>query len=396
MSVSPASTRKHVLVLGGGFAGVQAAIELTRKGRFDVTLVSERDFLYLFPTSIWIPTRSIAPERVRVPLAKIARAHKFELIISTVERIYPEKRSVTCTDQNIGYDYLVLATGSGKTKYPGGEHTFSLCAGPEDALGLRERIDELIERGSGHIAVGFGGNPKDGSAVRGGPAFEFMLNLHHHLKRRKLRDNFELTFFAPMPSPGERLGKKAVKGIGSFFGSRRIPLRSGTPIAGFDEKGVRFTDDTRLDADVVMFIPAGSGHVVMANSDLPLNEAGFVRIDDHGLVEGTSNVYAVGDVAALDGPPFRAKQGHVAEVMARVAAHNITMDDQGSTEREGYSDHVSVVCLMDAGNGAVLLVRSAKREMMIPLPVVGHWLKRGWGLYARATKVSRMPRLPGL
>lgn len=396
MSVPPASTRKHVLVLGGGFAGVQAAIELTKKGRFDVTLVSERDFLYLFPISIWIPTRAISPDRVRIPLAKIARAHKFELIISTVERIYPEKNSVTCTDQNLKYDYLVLATGSSKTKYPGIENTFSLCAGPEHALGLRERLDELVEKGSGRIAVGFGGNPKDKSAVRGGPAFEFMLNLHHYLKKKKLRDNFELTFFAPMANPGERLGDKPVKAIRTFFGSRQISIRSGTPIAGFDEKGVQFTDDTRLDADVIMFISAGAGHVLTVNSDLPLNEAGFVRIDDHGLVEGTSNVYAVGDVAALDGPEFRSKQGHVSEVMARVAVHNIVMDDQGNPERQGYSDHVSVICLMDTGNAGVLMVRSTKRQLMIPLPVVGHWLKRGWGLYVRAIKVTRMPRIPGL
>jgi sulfide:quinone oxidoreductase len=329
-------------------------------------------------------------------LAKIADTHGFSLIISTVERVDPGTKSVSCTDRELDYDYLVLATGSGKTTYPGIEHTYSLCAGPQAALDLRERVDALIERGSGRIAVGFGGNPKDGSAVRGGPAFEFMLNLHHTLTRKRLREGFELTFFAPMPRPGERLGAKAVQGLRSFFGSRKISIRSGTPIAGFDPDGVRFGDDTRLDADLVMFIPAGAGHAVTADSGLPVNEAGFVRIDDHTLVEGTSDVYAVGDVAALDGPPFRAKQGHIAEVMARVAAHNITMTDLGRPERQGYSAHVSVVCLMDTGNGAALLVRSTKRELMIPLPVIGHWLKRGWGVYARATKVSRMPRIPGM
>ena len=46
---------KKVLILGGGFAGIQTAIELQKKKIFEITLVSERDYLYLYPVSIWIP-----------------------------------------------------------------------------------------------------------------------------------------------------------------------------------------------------------------------------------------------------------------------------------------------------------------------------------------------------
>jgi len=66
-----------------------------------------------------------------------------------------------------------------------------------------------------------------------------------------------------------------------------------------------------------MYIPAGSGHPVMQNSDLPLSEAGFIKIDYHSKVDGLNNVYAVGDIVALQGPDWAAKQGHIAEVMAK-------------------------------------------------------------------------------
>jgi len=49
---------KKVLILGGGIAGVEAAIQLRKKG-FEVSLISNRDFLYVYPISIWIPTISI-------------------------------------------------------------------------------------------------------------------------------------------------------------------------------------------------------------------------------------------------------------------------------------------------------------------------------------------------
>jgi len=47
--------KDKVLILGGGFAGVEAAIFLRKEG-YSVTLVSDRDYFYIYPTSIWIPT----------------------------------------------------------------------------------------------------------------------------------------------------------------------------------------------------------------------------------------------------------------------------------------------------------------------------------------------------
>jgi sulfide:quinone oxidoreductase len=276
------------------------------------------------------------------------------------------------------------------------EHTLSVCGAPGAALDIRARIDDLISRGSGRIAFGFSGNPKDPSAVRGGPVFEFLFNVDHLLRKKGLRDKFELTFFAPMPRPGDRMGKNAVPQLNKMLAGKGIAQRVGTPLRGFDADGVIFRDESRLDADLVIFVPGGSGHPVLESSELPLNDAGFVRIDDHGLVEGTDNVYAVGDSAALEGPAWRAKQGHIAEIMARSAAHNITMADRGDPRRTGYQHHLSIICVMDIGNGAAFVYRSDKRELLIPLPWIGHWMKKGWGWYARSTKIGRMPRLPGL
>ena len=384
------------MILGGGFAGVQAAIELTRRRRFEVTLVSDRDFLYLFPVSIWLPTHGISQERSRVPLADIQRAHGFAVVRSAVLEIDADRAMVVCADQKLTYDYLIIALGADKVAHPGLEHTLSICGKPEAALEIRDRVDELVARGSGRIAVGFGGNPKDASGVRGGPAFELLFNIHAMLRKKGLRDAFELTFFAPMPKPGIRMGERAYAALDSMLASSEIGKRIGTKITGFDERGVAFQDGFRLDADLVVFIPGAAGHRVPGRSGLPVNEAGFVRIDDHGLVEGTRNVYAIGDVVALEGPDWRARQGHTAEAMARNAAHNITMDVSGRGERRGYRDHLSIVCLVDTGTSGALVYRDARRERFVRLPVVGHWMKRAWGGYARLTKTGRMPRIPGL
>jgi len=186
-----------------------------------------------------------------------------------------------------------------------------------------------------------------------------------------------------------------------MFDRAKISQRVGKKIKGFEPNAVLFEDDSRLDADLIMFIPACDGHAVIKASDLPQNEAGFVKIDDYCQVtfDGEtelSNVYAVGDAAALEGPEWRAKQGHTAEVMARNAAHNIIARDNGRVNREGYQKYLNILCIMDSGDGAAFVYRDDKRAMMLPMPIVGHWLKKGWGWYARNSKLGKIPRLPGM
>jgi len=182
-----------------------------------------------------------------------------------------------------------------------------------------------------------------------------------------------------------------------MFRREGVEMRFGKKIASFEDRGaVVFEDGSRLESDLTVFIPAQGGHPVLAASDLPRNEAGFVSIDEGCAVPGFPGVYAIGDSAALDGPPWRAKQGHLAEVMARVAAANVASAAAGRPGRESYLPHVAITCLMDMGNGAAFVHRDAKKEQMIPLPIVGHWMKKGWGAYYKLSKRKVVPRLPGM
>ena len=386
---------KKVLILGGGFAGVESAIFLRKEG-FEVTLISNRDYFYIYPTSIWIPTGESSFEDMCVPLKDIQKAHGFELIIDEVQSINSKENKVTCKNETYEYEQLVVAMGSGKMKHNGSENFISICGAPEDSLKIKDEIDKLIKKGSGKIAMGFGGNPKDPSNVRGGPAFEVIFNVHNQLKKLGIRDNFELTFFAPMAEPGKRLGDKALKMMDMFFSRLNINKHFGKKITRFEEDGIIFEDDSKLESDFTMFIPAGDGHSVFANSDLPLNEAGLIKINDFSEVDGCDNVYAIGDSVALQGPDWKAKQGHVAEVMARNVAHNLVVKISKEGEKKGYMEHLNILCVMDSGDGAAFVYRDDKGGKMIPMPFVGHWLKKGWGWYCRNSKLGKIPRIPGM
>lgn len=388
---------KRVLVLGGGFAGVDAAIYL-RKQDIDVTLVSDRDYFYIYPTSIWIPTGKVTREDISVPLDKLAMKHGFQLIVDPVTKLAAKEKTVTLQSGRVlkGFDYIVVALGQDKMKQKGQSHTLSICGKPEEATALYERLDQLISKGEGKIAMGFGGNPKDTSAVRGGPAFEVLFNVHNYLKKTKVRKNFELTFFAPMAKPGMKMGEKALVMMDKMFKMMDIHKKVGSKITAFEEDGIVFEDDTKIESDLTMFISAGTGHSVITESGLPLSDAGFVVTNEYNEIEGFEGIYAIGDSAALMGPEWRAKQGHVAEVMAKNVAYNIFNHMQNIDSKKSYEGHLNILCVMDTGNGAAFVHRSDTGGKMIPMPLVGHWMKRAWGWYSRNTKLGNIPRIPGM
>lgn len=387
---------KRVLILGGGFAGIQTAIELQKSGRFQVTLVSDRDYLYLYPISIWVPVRLKDFNDIKLPLAKIQKKYPFEVIVDSVKQIVSAENKVVCENQTLTYDYLVVAFGADKMKHKGIENTLSICGKPEVSVAIRDQIDRLIDKGSGKIALGFGGNPKDKSAVRGGPGFELAFNIHNLLKKKKIRQNFELTFFAPMAEPGARMGKNALPMLNKLFDRYQINKQFGKKITEFEPGAVVFEDNTKLEADLILFIPASAGHQVLQSSDLPVTEAGFIRINDYCQVQDLPNVYAIGDISAMEGPDWIAKQGHVAELMGRNAAYNILESEKGSDKRKGYQHELNILCVMDTGDGAAFVFRDDKKSFLIPMPIIGHWMKKGWGTYSKLTKVGKLPRLPGM
>ncbi len=377
-------TNKHIVVIGGGFAGVEAAIEL-RKKKHQVTLVSDRDYFFIYPISIWIPTNNLDFEKASLSLRKLSKKHGFSLVIDEFTGLDEEKNIAQFKTQTISYDYLIIASGAWKVPHKGIENTLSICGHPDQSLLIKDKFDKIVEKG-GNIAVGFGGNPKDKSAVRGGPAFEIMFNMIHELKKRKASDKVSFTFFAPMAEPGKRMGEKGYKMLLMMLDKYGIDKKVGKKIKLFEKDGILFEDDTKLESDLTLFIPASHGPKYITDSTLPVNEAGFIRIDGTCKVHDRKNIYAVGDISALEGPDWRAKQGHLAVVKGKIAAYNIDQEIKGSTKRKDYKSHVNILCIMDTGDGAAIVYRKDNRNFVVPLPIVGHWLKKAWGIYYKLSK----------
>src|SRR5512136_786265 len=98
------------LVVGGGFAGLESAIQL-RKAGLTVTLVSDRPYLWIYPTSIWVVTGERGFEEVCLDLADVARRHGFTFRQGKVESVSGARRAVVVDGEELAADHLVVAIG---------------------------------------------------------------------------------------------------------------------------------------------------------------------------------------------------------------------------------------------------------------------------------------------
>ena len=103
----------HVVIIGGGFGGLACAQAL-RRAPVRVTLIDRRNFDLFQPVLYLVATGGDSPANIATPLRKIlGRQRNVRVLLGDVTAIDPESRELRLGARLIGYDYLVVATGSG-------------------------------------------------------------------------------------------------------------------------------------------------------------------------------------------------------------------------------------------------------------------------------------------
>ena len=367
------TTPSHrIVILGAGFAALTAARELRRRApNADITLVAPKaEFVYL-PSLIWVPTGVRKGSDLVLPLDRFLVDHRLVFCAATVTGLKDCGRTVITDQGEIATDALLIATGARfLKKLPGIEYALTLCEGVATAEAIGERLREME---GGHIAFGFGGNPKEPSAMRGGPMFELLFGVETWLRQQGKRERFTLTFFNAAAEPGKRLGDKAVKGLVAKMQRHGIRTHLGHKIGGFTAEGVD-TEGGVLPADLILFMPGLAGPVWVENSGLPLSPGGFVQADEFCRVPGTVGVYVAGDVGSFPGPDWLPKQAHMADLQAKAAAQNLLLVLAGKPPVA--RPKAELICIVDSVDSGILVYRDEKRAWLVPSSRVFHWAKR--------------------
>lgn len=354
----------NITVLGTGFAALTAVRHLRKQAPdANITVISPRKQMIYLPSLIWIPAGLKKGEDLVVELDNFFRRMNVTFIEGTVTNVINGGRTVVINDgaQEVHNDGLIIASGGRFIKkLPGIEHVLTPCEGIPVAEKIRDRLDAMS---GGTIAIGFDGNPKEPSAMRGGPMFEFLFIIDNLLRKQGRRDKFKLVFFNPAKEPGKRLGPQVPARIVEMMQKKGIETHLGHKMKGFEPKKV-ITEGGEIEAGLILFMPGMTGPAWLPNSDLPQSEGGLIKANELAQVEGFEKVYVAGDAGSYPGPEWQAKQAHAADIQAEVAAKNLVAELRGQTPQAKIKHEL--ICIIDTLTHGILVKRTDKGTTLLP------------------------------
>ena len=360
---------KRILVIGAGFAGMWSALSAARlldeQGRTDleITLVAPDPHLHVRPRLY-----EEGPANFRAPLAEIFEATGVTFIQGTVERIHVARRAVDLTSvdgqsSTLGYDRLVLATGSRlfRPSIPGlAEHTFSVDQ-TDEAVELEAHIHSLASQpdspARNTVVVAGGGFTGIETAAEMPARLRAALGEHATVKVIIVERNGEI---------GPDLGAGPRPVIEEALGSLGVTWKLGSGVASVDAGGVTTADGERIESHTVIWTAGLRASTLTAQIPGRLDTMGRLHVDRNLAVEGVPGVYATGDVARAatddEGNHTMMSCQHAMN-LGRSAGHNVAADLLG-LDQIPYSQPKYVTCL-DLGPWGAVYTEGWEREVKL-------------------------------
>lgn len=335
--------KRHVLILGAGFGGLELATRLseTASDAVDVTLLDRNDsFFFGFSKLDVMLGRQSAD--VLLPYRDIAK-NGVEFRRETVVGIDPVARRVESDVGTHDADFLVVAMGA--------DYDMAATPGLEEggyeyySLAGAERLrDALTDFDGGRVLVSVLGQP-----FKCPPApFEGSFLLHEYFTQQGIRDSVQMATTFPMQRPVPVTGPVSQM-FRDGLASRGIEELPGHLVTSIDPTAriARLATGDTLPYDLFVGIPVHRAPEPLAVSGLAID--GWVPVDQTNLRTAFRHVYALGDVCT--GPRNVPKAGIFAEAAARVVADDITAEISGDDPPAPYEG--SGVCYAEFGGGLV-------------------------------------------
>ena len=307
-------TRKHVVVVGGGFGGIATVRKLARAD-VDITLIDRHTYNTFNPLLYQVATASLNPGDVTWFLRAIrAKQDNVRFLKGLVDTIDQEARTIHLDGGNmVQYDYLVIGVGVTANFFgiPGApEHSIPLYRRTQ-ALAVRDRMFATFEdfavngqdRDMRIVVVGGGA-----TGVETAGAFAELRNNDMPTTYPELdRDRIHVSLVEMMPHVLGPFHPKLRDYAKKSLEKRDVDLRLETAVKEVRPDGVLIEKDGEqefLEASLVVWASGITAHPVVAEWGVPQGRGGRIEVDEHQRVRGLDNVFAIGDVSVNPDVPL--------------------------------------------------------------------------------------------
>ncbi len=306
--------RRKIVIVGGGFGGVYAALELDkwlfRHPDVDVTIVNRDNFFLFTPMLHEVAASDLDITNIVNPVRKLVS--NMEFFDGDVEKLDLEARTVTVSHgdghtHDLPYDHLVLSPGSVTNFFglPGLEERAITMKSLGDAITLRNRMIQQLEEAEtecgapdrDHLMtfVVAGGGFAGVETIAGMNDFVHQaLKYYPHIPTEKIRMILVHPGEVILPELSEKLGRYAQEKLAE----RGVEIRAKTKVAAVTERGVRLSDGTEIDAATIIWTAGTQPNPLVKTLPCRL-EKGKVCVDEYLQVPGFPGVWALGDCALV-------------------------------------------------------------------------------------------------
>ena len=303
----PTSTDPRIVIIGGGFGGIQLAKELKNKP-FQVILIDRNNYHTFQPLLYQVATGGLEPDSIAFPLRKIFQGIKNVFFrMAEVEDINTLNKTIKTDIGNIKYDYLVIATGSTNNFW--GMKDIEKNAMPlkslKEALDLRSLVLQNLEKALN--------DPKQREAcmnfvvVGGGPTGVEVAGALGELTRHVLPNDYpelnkdEIDIYLVesnkmiLASMAPQTSAKAL----TFLTKLGVQVILNTRLQTYDGEKVKLSNGTEILACTVIWSAGVQGQTITGIPSASIQKGNRFIVNRYNQIEGLENVFAIGDVAGM-------------------------------------------------------------------------------------------------
>lgn len=331
--MNPNAAKPRIVVLGGGFAGLETAYSLRAAlpDHADITLISDRSAFLFRPHTIYIPF-GMDEDKLLVDIVKPALRKGIRFIEARAQDLDPVKQTLHWERDGKArrelYDYLVVATGAKPRldEVPGLIEHGHVLGSAADMIRLRVSLKQVLERArrgkTQQVLLALPPN-----AAYSAPLYEMTLMLDHFLREKDVRGRVMLTFVTCEASYVEAFGPLLHDLLLGRFEELRIAHETSVMLSKVAPGAAHFSNRGALPFDLLITSPPAGAAVPFPA--LPVGERGYLSAKlATRRVTGLDAVFAAGDAS-----DFPVKQAFLALLQADAIAEGIAADIQGRLPR---------------------------------------------------------------
>lgn len=326
-----------LVIIGGGFAGLQLARKLNNQPGFDITLIDQFNYHQFQPLFYQVATAGLDASNISFPLRKVFQNSKnVHIRLSYVQEILPDENKIITDCCDIEYDVLVIATGA-DTNFFGNqkmlEHAFPMKSTTE-ALQIRHRLLQNFE--DALITT----NEKERERllttviVGGGPTGVELAGAVAEMKRYVLPKEYPELDFSKMtiylleggPKTLGVMSEKSAAQSRKYLEDLGVTVMVNTIVKDYDGDNVVLNTSESINSATVIWAAGVKGNVPAGINPEMVARGNRIKVDRYNRMEGTGNIYAIGDVSYMETPKYPNSHPQVAPVamqQAKLLAKNL-------------------------------------------------------------------------